>query len=211
MNVSIFARNVPGMRDRLQRATVGLAGCGGLGTHVALALTRAGIGRLILVDHDIVYASNLNRQCYFQSDLGRPKVVALREQVAAIGTGVAVAVHQERLCRDDVGARFAAADLLVEAFDQAEAKQWLIEAWCRAYPDRPIVAASGIGGYGRTNELRVRSSGQIHFCGDGVSDMALGLCAARVALVAHMQANLAIELLMDRMPAHPPPRSRPTA
>ena len=72
-----------------------------------------------------------------------------------------------------------------------------IRTGIRHFPDRPIVCASGLGGLGRTNDLCVRSSGNIYFCGDGESDMSLGLCASRVGIAAQMQANVAIELLVQ--------------
>ena len=196
----LFARNVPGMTERLQAATIGVAGCGGLGSNVAVALTRAGIGRLILADHDLVSLSDLNRQHFFRADLGRPKIEALSDHLRAINPDIRLAAKQIDLRRESVAPYFAEADLLIEAFDDAAAKAWLIEAWCQAYPDRPIVCASGIGGLGNSAALRVRSSGQIHVCGDGASDMSLGLCSARVAIVANMQANVAIELLMGGTP-----------
>ena len=196
MTAPVFERNVPGMTARLQRATIGIAGCGGLGSNAAVALARAGIGGLILADADVVEASNLNRQHFFQSDLGRAKVGALADHLRAIRPEINLEAHQLQLDRANVSSLFAEAELLIEAFDQAESKQWLIEAWCAAFPDRPVIAASGLGGFGNTSALQVRSSGKIYFCGDGESDMSLGLCSARVAIVANMQANQAIELLM---------------
>jgi sulfur carrier protein ThiS adenylyltransferase len=62
------------------------------------------------------------------------------------------------------------------------------------------VCASGLSGYGRTADLKVTRAGNIWFCGDLASDLSEGLCAARVAIVANMQANVAIELLMDGGP-----------
>jgi sulfur carrier protein ThiS adenylyltransferase len=196
MEGDIFARNVPGMTDRLRRATVGIAGCGGLGSQAAVSLVRAGIGRLILVDSDRVEAANLNRQHYVQADIGRPKVAALAAHLRAIHPGVRLDLHPMVLTPGDVAEVFREADLLIEAFDRAESKRWLIQTWCRAYPGRPIICGSGLAGCGATGALRVRSSGQIHICGDEHSDAAAGLCSARVAIVANMQANEAIALLM---------------
>jgi sulfur carrier protein ThiS adenylyltransferase len=198
--VSIFARNVPGMTERLQRAVVGVAGCGGLGSNAAVALTRAGVGRLILADADLVEASNLNRQHFFQVDIGRPKVEALADHLRAINPGIVLETHRLELMPQNTAQVFAEAEILIEAFDRAEGKKWLIEAWCRAHPHRPIVVASGLAGYGRSGAIAVRTSGSIHVCGDGESDMSMGLCAARVGLVANMQANAAIELLMGGKP-----------
>ena len=192
---SIFERNVPGTTEKLQKATVGIAGCGGLGSNAAVALTRAGVGRLILADPDRVELSNLNRQHFFQSDIGKVKVEALAGHLRSVNPGIELVLHEIELTPENTPDVFGEADLLIEAFDRAESKRWLIEAWCRAFPDRPIVCGSGLSGAGNTNALRVHSAGCIHLCGDEESDMSLGLCAARVGAVANMQANVAIELL----------------
>jgi sulfur carrier protein ThiS adenylyltransferase len=195
---SIFERNVPGSTEMLQKATIGIAGCGGLGSNAAVALARAGVGKLILADPDRVELSNLNRQHYFQSDIGKVKVEALAGHLKAINPDIVLVLHELELTPDNAPEIFGEADLLVEAFDRAESKRWLIETWCRAFPDRPIVCGSGLSGAGNTNTLRVHSAGCIHFCGDEESDMSLGLCAARVGTVANMQANVAIELLLRK-------------
>ena len=194
--VGIFARNVPGSTEVLRAATVAVAGCGGLGSNAAVTLVRSGVGGLILVDHDAVELSNLNRQHYFQRDVGRPKVEALADHLRAIHPGVRLELSRARLTPGDVPRLFSTADLLIEAFDRAEAKRWLIEAWCRAFPERWVVCASGLSGLGRTEALGVRRAGRIVLCGDQRSDMSEGLCAARVAIVANMEANAAVELLV---------------
>jgi sulfur carrier protein ThiS adenylyltransferase len=86
-------------------------------------------------------------------------------------------------------------DILVEAFDKAESKQWLIEEWSTCYPDKPIISGNGIGGFGKIDELVVKKMGSIYFCGDGRSSEKEGLCSAKVSIVANMQASLVIELL----------------
>lgn len=193
---NIFDRNVPGSTEALQRATVGIAGCGGLGSNAAISLARAGVGRLILADPDVVEESNLNRQQFFREDIGRRKVDALAERVRSVNPAIGLETHAVELGPADVPRVFADAQVLIEAFDRAERKEWLIESWCRAFPDRLIVAASGLSGLGRTNALRVRRSGRIVVCGDETSEMTEGLCAPRVAIAANMSANVAVEWLV---------------
>jgi sulfur carrier protein ThiS adenylyltransferase len=192
----IFERNVPGTTERLQKAAVGIAGCGGLGSNASMLLARAGVGSLILADHDVVELSNLNRQHYFLGDVGRVKVEALADHLRAANPGIRLVLCAAELEPGNVAKVFAEADLLIEAFDLADRKRWLIEAWCRAYPGRPIVAASGVSGVGRTEAMHVHSSGNIHVVGDEESEMSEGLCASRVAMAAAMEANVAIGLLL---------------
>lgn len=196
MEPSLFDRNVPGMTARLANAVVGVAGCGGIGSNAAVALARAGVGTLILVDHDRVALTDLNRQYYFQDEIGQWKVEALAARLRAIHPAIRLLTHIERLTPENTAALFASAQVLIEAFDAAESKRWLIEAWAKSHPDRPVVCASGIAGFGRTEALQVRSAGRVYVCGDETTDMRAGLCAPRVAIVANMQANVAIELLM---------------
>jgi sulfur carrier protein ThiS adenylyltransferase len=194
----IFARNVPGSTAMLAASTVAVAGCGGLGSNAAVALVRAGVGSLILVDQDVVEESNLNRQHFFRQDLGRSKVEALADHLRAINPAVKLELHALALTAGAAPRLLGAADLLIEAFDRAEAKRWLLEAWCRAFPERFVVCASGLSGLGRTEAITVKRTGKIILCGDEQSDASEGLCAARVAIVANMQANLAIEALVER-------------
>lgn len=191
----IFEKNVPGSTEKLRRSAVGIAGCGGLGSNAAIALARAGVGRLILADRDLVEESNLNRQAYFLSDVGKVKVEALASLIRAINPGVRLDIHRIEISPANTAELFAEADLLIEAFDRAESKRWLIEAWCKSFPERPIVGASGISGIGKSSEIIVRSSGMIHIVGDEKTSMEIGLCSARVGLVANTQANIAIALL----------------
>ncbi len=191
----IFEKNVPGSTEILRRSTVGIAGCGGTGSNAAVALARAGVGHLILADNDAVERSNLNRQCYFLRDVGKVKVEALASLISDIDCGVDIEAYRIELTPGNVATVFAGADLLIEAFDRAESKRWLIESWCTSFPDRPIVGASGLSGIGRSSEIFVRSSGNIHIVGDEKTSMEIGLCSARVGLVANMQANVAIAVL----------------
>jgi sulfur carrier protein ThiS adenylyltransferase len=194
----LYKKNVPGSMQILEKATVGIAGCGGLGSNAAVALVRAGVGKLILADFDTVEESNLNRQYFFQSDIGRNKTEALAHHCLAINPLVQFTLVKNQFSAGDVPDIFKNADLLIEAFDCAESKSWLIEAWCRAFPDRHIVSASGLSGIGNTEALKVRHAGTIHVVGDGESDMSMGLCSARVAIAANMEANIAIELLLGK-------------
>ncbi len=193
-----FAHREPHVLEALRRSTVGIAGAGGLGSNAAVSLARAGVGRLVIADFDRIEPSNLNRQQYFVEQVGKLKVEALRENLRRINPFVRCEVHAVRLSRRNVPKIFREADILVEAFDRAEAKQMLIETWLGCFPDRPIVAASGLAGFGRNRKLKSRRLGNLHICGDEESQCPPGISpmAPRVSLVANMQANLVVELLV---------------
>ena len=197
---ALFAKHDHQVLAALRASTVGIAGAGGLGSNVAISLARAGVGRLIVADFDRVEPSNLNRQQYFIRQIGRRKVLALRENLRAINPFSQYTVHAVRVTRANVGRIFGDAEVLVEALDRAAVKQMLIDAWLSLHPDRPIVAASGLAGYGKNRKLHTRRMGSLYLCGDEESQCPKGISpmAPRVAIVANMQANLVVELLVNR-------------
>ena len=198
MNIEeLFIRNVPGMRDKLRKSRVGIAGCGGLGSNIAMSLVRAGIGELIIADFDQVEPSNLTRQYFFLEDIGKMKTDALRDILLRINPEVVIRTIKEELTPSNLSDLFSGVDVMVEAFDLADRKYWLIDNWSRYHKDIPLVCGSGVAGFGRNNELKTVRIGNLYVCGDQRSDMKDGLCAARVALVASMQANSVIEILMQ--------------
>lgn len=193
----IFIRNPIGLSEILKQKCVGIAGCGGLGSNAAVALVRTGIGRLVLVDFDKVEESNLNRQYFFLSDIGKNKVDALKAHLLNINPDLEVDVHKLKWSDSDIEI-FSECDVLIEAFDRAETKQMLIEAWFKNYSNKPIICASGISGIGNLELIKVQNSGNLYICGDEISDISEGLNSARVAMVANMQASVAISLFINK-------------
>ncbi|MDQ7798011.1 MAG: sulfur carrier protein ThiS adenylyltransferase ThiF [Candidatus Edwardsbacteria bacterium] len=198
----LMARHTPGVHERLKNATVGIAGCGGLGSTAAVALARAGIGKLIIADFDVVEPSNLNRQQYFVEHIGQPKVEALKEIIQKANPFAEVECHQVRITPDNVAHLYKTADIIVEAFDLADQKLMLAEAVQKQMPDKPLVIGNGMAGWGDNNLLRTRKVGNIHICGDEVSEAGpgMGLMAPRVGLAACMEANQALEILLGPDP-----------
>lgn len=86
----VFERHsgIPGFnQEKLSLATVALIGAGGLGSEIGEGLTRKGVGRILIFDHDVVEASNLNRQMFFRKDLGKNKALCLAENLSQMGFG----------------------------------------------------------------------------------------------------------------------------
>lgn len=200
LEMLMAARHTPGVHAKLKRATVGIAGLGGLGSSIAIALARTGVGRMILVDFDVVEPSNLNRQQYFVSQIGQPKPDALVENLRLINPYNTYEPLIAQLDPANVPVIFRDVDLLIEAFDRADMKAMLAAAFKGAYPDRPLVMASGLAGCGPESTLRVRKlGGTLYVVGDleTAARPGVGLMAPRVGIVAHMQANLAVRLLLN--------------
>ena len=191
----MVARHTPGVHEKIKHATVGIAGLGGLGSAVAVALARIGVGRLILADFDVVEPSNLNRQQYFIDQLGQTKADALEANLRRINPYVDYEAHGIRLTPENIPTLFAGADVLVEAFDRPDQKAMLLQS----FKDKPIVAASGLAGHGSGETIGVRKMGdRIHVVGDLETGAApgCGLMAPRVGIAAHMQANVVLRVLL---------------
>jgi sulfur carrier protein ThiS adenylyltransferase len=194
----IFDRNVQGTAEILKKKIVAVAGCGGLGSNIAIALVRSGVGNLIIADFDKVEASNLNRQQYLFEDIGKPKASTLATHLKKINPEVSVKVVEKKLEPSDIKDQFSQADIMIEAFDAASSKLWLIESWTEAFPERSIVVGSGMSGLGKFEDIHVRIAGNLYICGDEQSEMTQGLMAPRVAIVANLQAMTAIEILLKK-------------
>ena len=186
-------------RKRLSKKKVGIAGAGGLGSNCAAALTRAGVGRLVIADFDRVSEANLDRQFFFLDQVGSLKVEALIENLRRIDPALSVEAHALRLDPASLLRIFTGCDVLVEAFDTAEAKAMMIETVLARMPGTPLVSASGLAGFGRSEDIRVRRSGLLWLVGDLVSEVGPENppMAPRVGIAASMEANLVLEILLS--------------
>lgn len=192
-----FSKRDPFAFPIWQKATIGIAGAGGLGSNIAISLARAGIGTLIIADYDIVTAENLNRQQYTLAQIGKRKVNAIAENIRTFNPFIELVLHPVKVTPANFCDIFEGADLILEALDEAEQKEMLISCWAKNYPDRHIIIASGIAGYGKNETIHTEHYGFLHIVGDLTSELQAGICpiATRVAVVANLQANLALELL----------------
>lgn len=196
----LIARHTPGIHDKLKKATVGVAGLGGLGSAVAIALARMGLGTLFLVDYDVVEPSNLNRQQFNIDQIGASKTETIKTILAKINPYVQVKTFREVLTGNNLSDMFKSADVLVECFDRAEEKKMLLETAAECLPDTFLIGASGLAGYGDSNSIKTwRLSDKIFVVGDleKAAESGQGLMAPRVGIAAHHQANLVISLLID--------------
>ena len=194
----LAARHTPPVHERIRQGAVAIAGLGGLGSHIAVMLARAGIGKLLLVDFDTVEISNLNRQHYTVRHLGMPKTEALAMQLQEINPFVQITTRQVTVCAENAVSLFADWPLVCEAFDNPAAKAMLVNTLL-ADGQKQIVAASGMAGYGSANQIQtVRKIKGLYLCGDEKSEAAVGqsLMAPRVQICAGHQANMVLRLLL---------------
>ncbi len=200
MKQLLVARHTPRVYDKVQACTVGIAGVGGLGSALAIALARLAVGKLIIADFDVVEPSNLNRQQYFIDQIGEPKVLALQVNLRRINPYVAVEPHQVMIDKSNIASIFASCQVIAECYDNPQAKSELTEFVLRSM-NIPIVAVSGIAGYEDMDKMVCRQLfAKLYLIGDGASaaQPGRGLMAPKVGIAAHMQANKILELLLAR-------------
>ena len=186
------------IKKKLNESSVGIAGLGGLGSNAAIALARARIGRLVIVDFDTIEKSNLDRQYYFLDQVGKTKVEALKDNIRRINPEVEVEVHNLKLVKGSMEEPFKDVDVAIEALDSAETKAEFIEEMLSKLPDKPVVAASGVAGYGHCDRIVTRRCGKLYLCYDEKAPSSEDdvLMAPRVALMANWEANLALEIIL---------------
>lgn len=186
------------IKKHLKKKKVGIAGAGGLGSNCAVALARVGVGELVIADFDKVSRSNLNRQYYFEEQLGHKKVFALEENIFYINSKIKVKPVVVKLGPEEIIEIFGKCDVIVEAFDDAAMKQMLVETVLSEMPDKPLVIGLGMAGWGDNNSIRYREEGNLYICGDEKTEIAEDMppLAPRVGMVANMQANTVLEILL---------------
>ncbi len=185
--------------NHLSKFSVGIAGAGGLGSNCAAALARTGIGTLIIADFDVIEKSNLNRQFYFSDQIGMTKTEALKENLIRIKPDVNIIIHTVRLNPSNICETFKGCDVIVEAFDKAEMKSMLIETLQSKMPETPVVVGSGMAGWGKNEMIKYRKIDDTLFvCGDESTEASdeMPLLAPRVGIVANMEANVVVDILM---------------
>lgn len=210
MEEGLFARQPAGLKGVVAGHRWGIAGCGGLGSHIADMLVRSGAEDLVLVDDDQVELSNLNRQIYTRRDLGQPKTAALARHLYTISPSLRLTSYPQRITRQNARTLFAGVTLLFEALDTPEGKALIFQTFQGGEEGlQLLVGASGMGGIGAPGQgdgigglgtVPVQRAGAATFiCGDGVSGVeSQGVAAPRVLMTAAAQVNTAFAFIMDR-------------
>lgn len=187
-------------KAKLKYKTIGIAGCGGLGSNAAVALARVGIGKLIIADFDKIEESNLNRQYFFFDQIGKYKAPTLLENINRINPDVLVEAHTIKLTSKDVVELYKECDVIVEAFDKAEMKEMIVETVLSEFPAKPIVCGVGLAGWGGNELIKVERHDNLYIVGDHIYETSEDdpPIAPRVGIVANMMANVVLELLLGK-------------
>ena len=194
----LIARHGMELHKKFSAATVAVCGLGGLGSNIAVSLARAGIGKLLLFDFERVDITNLHRQQYKANQIGRYKTDALAENLSEIAPYTEIKAVTAKLTETNLADFLKGADIVCEAFDNAQSKAMLVNGVLEQLPDCYLVAASGMAGMDTPNAIRTRKiTKRFYLCGDGISDVAdnIGLVAPRVMLCAAHQAHTVLRIL----------------
>ena len=200
MNV-LIKRHGASLQNKFSSSTVAICGLGGLGSNIAVALARAGVGKLILIDFDRVDITNLHRQQYIANQIGKYKTDALSENLTEITPFVEIEPHTAYVTQDNAVELLSEAAVVCEAFDNAECKAMLTNTVLEKMPDKYLVAASGMAGMDTANSIKTRKiTNKFYLCGDMVSDVNdnIGLVSSRVMLCAAHQAHAVLRILAEK-------------
>ena len=199
LEVMMCARHTSHVHEKVKQAHVAIAGLGGLGSNIAISLARTGVGHLHLIDFDEVEPSNLNRQQYKIKHLGMPKTQALKQEIEEINPYITVTTDNTRVDDNNIKELFMQDEIICEAFDKPEAKALLVNGVLENFPEKYIVAASGMAGYTSSNHIETKKiTSHFYLCGDQISkaEPGNGLMAPRVAICAGHQANMVLRLIL---------------
>lgn len=186
------------LQKKISAARVAVCGLGGLGSNIAIALARAGVGHLHLIDFDRVDITNLNRQQYFVRQLGLLKTDALQETLTDIAPYCDITTNSVKITEDNFAQLLEKEDIICEAFDCSEAKAMLVNGVLERFPEKYLLSSSGMAGFGSANTIVTRHVFQhFYLCGDGMSDVndGIGLVSSRVLTCAAHEAHMVIRIL----------------
>lgn len=186
------------LQKKISAARVAVCGLGGLGSNIAIALARAGVGHLHLIDFDRVDITNLNRQQYFVRQLGLLKTDALQETLTDIAPYCDITTNSVKITEENFAQLLEKEDIICEAFDCSEAKAMLVNGVLERFPEKYLLSSSGMAGFGSANTIVTRHVFQhFYLCGDGMSDVndGIGLVSSRVLACAAHEAHMVIRIL----------------
>lgn len=198
MYQALSERHGAELQKKISAARVAVCGLGGLGSNIAIALARAGVGHLHLIDFDRVDITNLNRQQYFVRQLGLLKTDALQETLTDIAPYCDITTSSVKITEDNFAQLLEKEDIVCEAFDCSEAKAMLVNGVLELFPEKYLLSSSGMAGFGSANTVVTRHVFQhFYLCGDGMSDVndGIGLVSSRVLACAAHEAHMVIRIL----------------
>ncbi len=189
-------------QEKLLAATVLIVGAGGLGSPAAMYLASAGVGHIILADHDTVEISNLQRQILHGNDrLGQLKAESGRKTLLALNPDIDVQIRTTRMDPDSLMSLIAQVDLVLDCTDNFATRHAVNRA-CVAHK-KPLVSGAAIRFEGQVGVFDTRDSdAPCYHClfpeaddVEALSCATTGVFAPLVGIIGSMQAAEAIKVI----------------
>jgi sulfur carrier protein ThiS adenylyltransferase len=183
---------------KIEKARIGIAGAGGLGSNCAACLVRTGFKNFTIADFDVVDPTNLDRQFYFADQVGMKKTEALKTNLLRIRASLDLQMLSVKLEPSNIQEIFRACDIVVECLDSVEAKTLFVSEMLPT--GKLIVSASGLGGFGSSDEIKVRQlKKNLIMIGDLSSDIEkTPALSPRVSVAAAKQADVVLEFVIGK-------------
>ncbi|MDU4731378.1 sulfur carrier protein ThiS adenylyltransferase ThiF [Finegoldia magna] len=191
---NIFKRQIPDHTHIFRKSKILILGCGGLGTNLCFMLAKSGIGTIKIVDYDKVEYSNLNRQIYRPTDVGKYKVDAFKEICDEFLPFASISVENIKITENNIDEMTEGYDIVLEALDDEYAKSLVLEHFIGT--DKKLISVSGIGGVKKLN-MKIKKMNNIVVCGDFETKTDIGLYYPNVMMAACTQAIIALNWLLE--------------
>ncbi len=184
--------------DKILLMKIGIAGCGGIGSNVAVNLVRSGFKKLKLVDFDLIEHSNINRQFYFCSQIGQKKVFILKDNLLKINFDLDIECVDSKIDFDNVIGMFDDCDIIVEAFDNPACKAMFVAKLINS--GKLIVGCSGVAGIGNSCDIKINKiKDNLIIVGDMVSEVKNSFpISPRVNVTAAIMADYILEYTVKK-------------
>ena len=197
---ALCERHTKEAQDKLINAKVAILGLGGLGSNIAFSLARLGVGNICIMDFDIVDITNIFRQNYRISHVGRLKTQCLKEEIEEINPYINVEIKNIKITTENVNQLISDYDIICEAFDSSATKAEIINEILEKTEDKIVISGNGMAGYKDCNLIKTRKFGsRLYICGDlknGI-EVEKTLMAPRVCVCAMHEANVVLNIILE--------------
>lgn len=179
----------------LAKARVLIVGVGGLGSPIALYLAGAGVGKIGLIDDDVVSRSNLQRQVlYNETQIGQLKVRCAQQRIQALNSEISVWAYNERLCQENAKGLVSQFDIVIDGTDNFQTR-YLLSDVCEEL-GKPLVYGAICGWEGQVAVLcKGSATYRTLFPDEGIAPSGKEVAGVTPAVVGSVQASQAIQLI----------------
>ncbi len=192
-------------QKKIYNSSICIVGCGGLGTSAAQYLSMSGIGKLVLIDHDSIILSNLNRQTLFtEKDIGASKCKVLSEKIKNINESITINYHQKKINESNVDLYLGNCQIILDCTDNFESRL-IINKFC--HHKKKILVSAALQNFDIQAFIFSSWSNKKNPCykcifpslttDENLSCDEMGIIATVAGLGGIIQANLALNYILQ--------------